>query len=63
MYRVSHNITYEFAYEYAYDKDESTSIPKIWHFLWISKPLQDEHVAAISKFAKNNPNFEVCKKI
>ena len=48
-------------YLYATNKLEKPSlrIPKILHFVWVSRTIPAKYVAAIDKFKKDNEDYEV----
>ena len=50
-------------YLYATNKLEKPSlrIPKILHFVWVSRTIPAKYVAAIDKFKKDNKDYEVTR--
>ena len=52
-------------YLYAANKQEETTlrIPKILHFVWISRPIPPKYIAAIEKFENDNRDYEVANSL
>ena len=53
------NGSYLSADGFASDKDMSTIVPRILHFVWIVQPIPDKYLDAITEFENNNPDYEV----
>ena len=41
------------------ESELSLGIPKILHFVWVSRTIPAKYVAAIDKFKKDNEDYEV----
>ena len=53
------NESYLSAEEFAEDRDKSTSVPRILHFLWIIQIIPDKYLDAITEFDMMNPDYQV----
>lgn len=40
-------------------RDNSTWVPKILHFIWVSKPIPTKYINAIEKFEADNKDYEI----
>ena len=47
------------AEEFKEDKDMTTSVPRLLHFLWINQPIPDKYLDAIAEFEEKNPDYQV----
>jgi len=57
---MSHlNGSYLCAEEFAEDKDLSTTVPRILHFLWIVQIIPDKYLEAITEFEEKNPDYQI----
>jgi len=58
--KMSHvNGSYLSAEEFKKDKDMTTSVPRLLHFLWINQPIPDKYLDAIAEFEEKNPDYQI----